>query len=80
MNLETGKELMNGAAEVNEHLGTLTTLVEAVEDEALRLKIKRELGFVIAKIYTRLMVPVLREHPQLDPDPPTDTATSPDKG
>jgi len=65
MDLEAGKELMEGAAEVNEHLGTLTMLVEAVEDEALRLKIKRELGFVMAKIYTRLMMPVLREHPQL---------------
>lgn len=79
MDFETGKDLMDGAAQVNDHLGTLTTLVEEIGDPDLKVKIKRELGMVMAKVYTRIMAPVIREHPALDPDSPDAIEASPDK-
>ena len=73
MKFDTGKELMDGAQSINAHLGNLAELVELIEDETLKKKIKRELGLVVGKVYIGVMVPVLREHPELDPDSPSDT-------
>jgi|GEM_PF-919642 len=72
MNSDTGKELMDGAQSINAHLGNIAELVELIEDETLKKKIKRELGLVVGKVYIGVMAPVLREHPELDPDSPSD--------
>lgn len=76
MKFDSGKELMDGAQEINTHLGNIAELVELIEHETLKKKIKRELGLVVGKVYIGVMAPVLREHPELDPDSSSDIEAS----
>lgn len=49
-------------------LGEVLDLTEQLPDEEERRRFRGSVGDLIARVYTQLMVPVLRQYPDLDPD------------
>jgi signal recognition particle GTPase len=58
---------LNGAMEVIEQIS---------DDEELK-RFRREIADLVAAIYTNLMVPVLRQYPELDPDKDEEQSDNP---
>jgi hypothetical protein len=43
-------------------------VIETITDEATKKEFRRALGEVMGHTFTDLMVPIIRQHPDLDPD------------
>jgi hypothetical protein len=56
--------LAAGGAALNEATSVIGTLADAEEQRRLR----RPLGELMQSIYLELMRPIVKEHPELDPD------------
>ena len=53
---------------LNAPIGKLDTLVTEIVDPAEKAAFIQAVGAVIGDIYEKLMIPILRQYPDLDPD------------
>ena len=53
---------------LNAPFNEAAALIETISDEAAKNELRRGLGEVMGRTFTDLMVPVVRRHPDLDPD------------
>jgi hypothetical protein len=53
---------------VEEHLNYLHGFSEGIESEAEKKKFRRHLGTVMATLNADILLPIVREYPELDPD------------
>jgi len=72
MDLEEAKRLMAASHEVNTCLNKAAELVNLITDPKLQADLRRSLGLAMSKVYLELMHPVIRQFPELDPDPVDD--------
>lgn len=68
MNLEEAKAVMVACNEINANLNNVSTVVDAIKDDALKKALRTELGSAMVKVYG-LMRPIIHDFPELDPDP-----------
>ena len=68
MDRSTAEKLMAIYHRVGESLNQADPLVRGISDEQERTKHLRALGTMMADVWTQLMAPIVKEHPQLDPD------------
>lgn len=47
-------------------------LIETIGDETSKRELRRGLGEVMGRTFTDLMVPIVHQHPDLDPDKDSD--------
>lgn len=46
----------------------ISEITQKIQNEEERVKFRQGLGQIIGNVYTELMVPILRQYPDLDPD------------
>jgi hypothetical protein len=63
---EFARRLIDGALSLNDAFNKLDVLSEELPSD-LKKTFRRELGEVVAGIYTEIIIPIVREHPDLDP-------------
>ena len=61
-NLMTGISLLDSALDRNAHI------IESIEDEAERKEFRLAIATVIGEVYLQLIVPIVKQYPDLDPD------------
>lgn len=61
-------ELMSNVSRLDDALTLIEGSIEKISDEDERKRYKRELGIVMVEIYDKIMRPVIKEYPDLDPD------------
>ena len=62
------QQLMAEIALLNVRLNQVADLIEQLEDEGERKAYRHTIATVMGSVYTELMVPTLRQYPELDPD------------
>ncbi len=68
MDRAIGERLMERLLALTAPLNDAVALIEQIGDERQRLELRRGIGEVMGRVYTDLMVPIIREYPDLDPD------------
>jgi hypothetical protein len=68
MDRATAERLMVIYHRVNEALNQAEPALRAIPDEQERKRHLRALGDMMMDVWTELMAPIVREHPELDPD------------
>jgi hypothetical protein len=68
MNKDRAKKILNEIKDMDSSFGKLSELVHGISDESERKLYAKRLGDILGRIYTDLMVPIIREYPDLDPD------------
>ena len=68
MKKDFAQQLMSEIALLDIRLNQIAHLIEQIEDENERKVYRRAIITVIGDVYTELMVPTLRQYPELDPD------------
>lgn len=66
---EFAAELMRACLSISEPFNNLTLITDEL-DEGQRRRFRHELGEIYGTIYGRIMIPIIREYPDLDPDGP----------
>jgi hypothetical protein len=61
-------QIIRGALSVGGHLNRLSDLIDGLPNEADRKEFRKSLGEAMAMLYTDIMRPIIKEHPDLDPD------------
>lgn len=49
-------------------LNSATLLTNQIPDEVERKRFRRAIGTIMNEVYTNLMMPIVRQYPELDPD------------
>ena len=60
--------MMEALAQAEVPLNRFCTFIEELETEDERRDMRRAIGTVLAKHFSEVMPPIIREHPELDPD------------
>jgi len=60
--------LMNKLLELSTSMNTVAALIEKIDDEKQKLILRRGIADLMGAVYTDLMRPIIREHPELNPD------------
>jgi hypothetical protein len=68
MDRSTAEKLMVMYHRVSEALNQAEPVLRAIPEEQERKRHLRALGTMMADVWTELMAPIVREHPELDPD------------
>ena len=68
MERSVANELMSNVSRLDDALTLIEGSIEKISDEDERKRYKRELGIVMVEIYDKIMRPVIKEYPDLDPD------------
>jgi hypothetical protein len=68
MNRAAAESMIGKLLEVSHKLNELAESVEQIPDLEERKTIRRPVGQLMGLIYTDLMVPIIKEYPDLDPD------------
>jgi hypothetical protein len=61
-------KIIQCALSIGEQLNRLTDLSDNVGDETEQREFRRKLGEIMGILYTDIMMPIIKEHPDLDPD------------
>lgn len=72
MDRELATRLMCVLPDVGRPLNEAAQLIEEISDEAEKLKFKRAIGEIMAKLFTDLMLDIIGQYPELDPDKDTE--------
>jgi hypothetical protein len=64
----SGCQMIGKLLEVSQKLNELAESVEQVSDLEERKRIRRPVGQLMGLVYTDLIVPIITEYPDLDPD------------
>lgn len=68
MERRIGEKLMQLLLSLDEPLNEATALSRELADPEEQKAVRRVIGEVTGRIYTDLMVPIIRQYPDLDPD------------
>ena len=68
MDRKTAELLMKELLALSRPLNSATAIVDKIADEEERNKLRREIGEVMGSLYANLMLPIIRQYPDLDPD------------
>jgi hypothetical protein len=60
--------MMSTLMQLSENCNEVASFVEQVSNDDERKRLRRPLGDLMGLVYTDLMLPILREYPELDPD------------
>jgi hypothetical protein len=72
MERETAEKLMAVLIDFEKPMNEAAALIETVSGNAEREELRRGLAEVITRTFTDLMVPIIRQYPELDPDKDSD--------
>jgi hypothetical protein len=61
-------DLMKNLLELSASMNTVAALIEKIDDEKQKLILRRGIADLMGAVYTDLMRPIIREHPELNPD------------
>ena len=68
MDRETAESLMASLLKLSEPLNSATHAINRISDKEEQAKARRVIGEIMNKTYTELMMPIIRQYPDLDPD------------
>ena len=68
MEKETAKKIMVSLERFGEVLNGLAAEIEKIKDIEEKKKYRRGVGELMGRSYTDIMLPIIREYPELDPD------------
>lgn len=68
MDRQTAEDLMAALVELDGPFSKAAEVTLRIEDREERVKIREGLGGVIGRVYTEVMMPILKQYPDLDPD------------
>ena len=68
MDKTAAANLMNKLLELSASMNTVAALIEKIDDEKQKLILRRGIADLMGAVYTDLMRPIIREHPELNPD------------
>jgi hypothetical protein len=68
MERHIAERLMQLYLKVSEPLNEATDLIDQIDSEEERKRLRQPIGRIIARTYTDLMIPIIREYPDLDPE------------
>ena len=68
MDKHLAEQLMKKLHSLDEPINDACELVEQIADEHEMRRFRKGLGELMGHIYTDLMIPILRQYPDLDPD------------
>lgn len=60
--------IIEGSLVVGQSLNELLRLVEKVTEGRVQKDLRRQIGDVMGRLYTDVMMPVIQQYPDLDPD------------
>ncbi len=61
-------KVIQAALSIGEHLNRLADLSFRISNEAEQREFRKSLGEAMGILYTGIMMPIIKEHPDLDPD------------
>lgn len=76
MNKKTASELIAAIEQMNAALGVMAATVESIQDMDERREFRKHVAELMGYVYAGLMVPVLRQYSELDPDSNPGPATA----
>ena len=68
MKKNIAKLIMEILLSLDKPLNTVTELTDQIEDEKERKILRKGIGEIGGIIYTDLMIPIIRQYPELDPE------------
>src|ERR1700694_5331740 len=68
MDKSVATQMIQAALSIGDHLNKLTDLSSRLSSEADQRKFRTNLGSAMGISYTDIMMPIIKEHPDLDPD------------
>ncbi len=68
MNKSTAQELMASLMSLNVSINTVASRVEDIDIDEQKRMLRRAVAGLMEIVYADLMRPIIREHPELDPD------------
>ena len=68
MEKETATAIMDKMLELNAFFNRTSELTIEIHDIEERLEIRTKIGKLMADIFTEIMLPIIRQYPELDPD------------
>jgi hypothetical protein len=68
MERHIAEKLMQLFLKAGEPLNEATDIINHIESEEEQKSLRRPIGQIIGKTYTDLMIPIIKEYPDLDPD------------
>jgi len=68
MNRDVAESLMKELLALSDPLNTATSLTARISEREERESLRRALGEIMSKLYTELMIPIISEHRDFDPD------------
>ncbi|EDF8720485.1 nuclear receptor NHR-99 [Salmonella enterica] len=68
MNENTAVSLMVALIKLNNSANDVIYEIEKIDDDKLKCLFRRSIANVIGKVYLELMLPIIEEYPDLDPD------------
>ena len=73
MEKAVASQVVDAILAVERELGVLSTLSNKIADDQERTTFRRNLAEIVA-LYTDMLMPVVHQYPDLDPDPPSNSA------
>lgn len=70
MDRETAVQLMRVYSQLSEPFNLATEIIGKLPDEEEQKRLRRPLGQMMADVWTELMLPIVKQFPELDPDKP----------
>ena len=68
MKKATALQIIDRLAKMSLSMNEVMQAIEAIEDEAEKKEMRQAIGNLVGRSYTDLMMPILRQYPELDPD------------
>lgn len=76
MDRKVAELLMKDLLALSEPLNSATALTDQISNKDEQAALRRGIGELMGRIYTDLMIPIIKQYPELDPDrkPPRENA------
>ena len=68
MKRDVAEKIMQEMMDIGDSLNITTSLVEKIENKDECKNFKIPIGNIMGQIYTEIMIPIIKQHPDLDPD------------
>ncbi|MDH5181911.1 MAG: nuclear receptor NHR-99 [Gammaproteobacteria bacterium] len=68
MQKHTAYNIMEQMLLLSEHVDKAGALAEQIDDNDERYAIRKGIAEIAGVVYTEIMIPIIRQYPELDPD------------
>lgn len=65
---DSAEALMTKLLELSQAMDRVCSLIDQLESEEEKKELRRGMSGMLADVYTELMLPIIRQFPELDPD------------